>query len=346
MANSGYLSAADTILYCDSLAAVFRGVVTSLPAVNALAKAAQTSILGDGGTNAGLSNGDVKAAIKGNLPALVNAYDLTRVWAGQSALLSALDTQIRQSLPSAWNFLGNVSALHFLDAHLTRINAGAGAPVGGQSHRWHTDGRLQRAGRAARVFVVAMRPAWCIPLWARRITGEPAHRRGHPGGALGSQNILCVPDRGNRAAGVTKVRLYRGLVGGVAGVYYWLKDVAVTAGAAYPAIPHPGAGRRTQAGHHAALLDGRAPHRGVRGALGAGFSAAAARRRAVCNSAQTNTPGADDRAGHAQSGQCGPQPHEYVSGRGQSAVVRTLRPVHDHGQRRADVDGRNHPDRE
>ncbi len=60
---SGYLSSADTVLYADQFANVFRGGVAYLPIIQALAATAQTKIERDGNTIAGLSNIDLKTAI-------------------------------------------------------------------------------------------------------------------------------------------------------------------------------------------------------------------------------------------------------------------------------------------
>lgn len=236
MPITGYPNSADTLTTADGFAGEFRQAAYYLPQIAAIANAVPASIQGDGVSTYGLSNADLKAALnKAGLASSGYTFDWKRIWASYGTILGVLNAQIRTSIPSAWVY--SSSALNYWDCHLTRINGAAGSPISGVP----TAGTLTAAATAG----AAIPPcsAGNAPRLIHSLVGTYDINESLPSGEAtqvaltGANNSYSYQIAGTVPTGVTKVRIRRGLVGGATGTYGWLKDVAVTAGATYPAIP-------------------------------------------------------------------------------------------------------------
>lgn len=249
--QNGMPSAAALQTTMDAMAAWYKRVVSPLgtgaagetTTLAALADTGMAQILGDNGANPGIDNPGIKAALE---PRLANWRSSSRydVYGGQQmrSLIDALEQQLRQVLPkyidsngnlAAWNFSGG--GVRMLDAMLIRLNgthpSTPAKPTGTPALTAITGGALPSvaSGSAPRV--------------AYAFVGQYDYLESQP-----SAECAQVALTGNKSgytlgtiqtpipAGVYKIRVLRGVVGGGAGVYYWLKDVAVNPGDAAPTI--------------------------------------------------------------------------------------------------------------
>lgn len=210
--------------------------------IEAAINSAIIKILGDGGSNPGLGNPDWEAQIKDALAAERGAFRadvaFARALRTQPGLLASLDSRVRSNLPSGWAFT-NGTVLHPFDAWLTRINGayGASAAANGTALAPGSAGTVAAVNNANGALPVVS--AGSAPRIVHTLVGSADWQESLPS-AQATQTAIALPNNaytytlsGTVPAGVTKLRIYRGYVGGGAGIYYWDQDVAVVAGNAW-----------------------------------------------------------------------------------------------------------------
>lgn len=234
-------SAAQMILYTDARGKVLElgaplfglglpGETGTLAAQEALALAA---ILGDGsGANPGLGSALWQQMVTSDLKS-AGGYARYDYWASrQSNLMRTLDSLVQNGLPNGMVF----AAARPTDGWLTRLNGAYGVPTTPPAA-----GALTAVQNAAGALPPAT--AGAAPRVVHTLVGATDEYESLPTGEAtqvaltGANNAYTYQIAGTVPAGVRKVRLYRSLFGAPAGgPYFWDQDVAVTPGAAYPAM--------------------------------------------------------------------------------------------------------------
>jgi hypothetical protein len=262
MANTlrGAPTVAQVQLLCDQLSTPFKNNRGAL-GLNALGEAAtlasdfntaRLKILGDGGANYGLGNPDWINLVKSPLDSCVQngRWDilfsrLMRTGQGFAGLMASLNSQVSANLPSGWVFT-NATILQYLDSWLTRINGAYGASVA-----QNPSGALATPPSIG-VLTAGYNAAGALPVFAsgncprcvHTLVGAQDWYESLPS-ALATQIALAAPNNsltyqipGVVVAGTKAVRVYRGVVGGGAGIYYLDQTVrtGLVVGAAFPAI--------------------------------------------------------------------------------------------------------------
>jgi hypothetical protein len=248
----GMPSPAATQTFMDALAAWTKRVVTphgvgaagETTTLAFYAGQAWAQIMGDNGANPGIDNAAIKTALETPLSAWKagSRYDL---YAGQfmRALVSPFEQALLNALPKytdsvsgqlvQWNFA--TGGLHALDAHLVRLNgchaSCPSTPTGTPSLTAATGGSIPSvssgsAPRFAYSFVGAQDYFESLPSLEAPQVALTGDKSAYTVGSI--QNPI--------PAGVFKIRCWRGLPGGAAGVYSWLKDVSCTPGSAPPTV--------------------------------------------------------------------------------------------------------------
>ncbi len=148
-------------------------------------------------------------------------------------IVTTLEQQLSQSkqLPSTWQ-LTPPGSPHILDAWLSRCNGNSllPTPTTALTLTPNTLGTIpnctmSNAPRVVFTYVGAYDSVESLP--------SPESTQF---ALTGSNNGYTATVTGTIPTGVTKVRVYRGLVGGVTGTYYFERDVPVNAGQAFPSI--------------------------------------------------------------------------------------------------------------
>ena len=240
----GMPSASQLLLYADNLAGVFKAAY-GLMGVNApgeantlasLAATAKTALLGDGVASYGLGAPLWQGQIAGTLANLVTSFRYDVFWKPFRPLCTQLDNLVKYNLPPGWNYMTNSTQAHVLDFELTRKNAihpltpstpGSAGTLAGIPD---SAGALPNtsAGNAPRVIYTLVSPFDYIESLPGAECTQVA--------LTGANNAYSLTITGTVPSNVAKVRVYRTLVGGATGTYYWDQDVSVSGGAAYPVI--------------------------------------------------------------------------------------------------------------
>jgi hypothetical protein len=239
-------NAAQMTTYFDALAGLFAGQVANIGigapgesgTLAALAVLARKQVMGDGSvTFPGLGNATWQAAVRPYFDALVNSLRYDALFAAKCrAMITTLDGLILSNLPVGWKFVTPGGPTHALDAHLTRINGGCNAPTTPSAA-----GTLTATNSAAGALPTTS--SGNAPRVVHTLVGASDVNESLPS-AEATQVAIAAPNNaysyqisGTVPSGVTKVRLYRSRFGDPSGgPYYWDQDVAVVAGASYPAI--------------------------------------------------------------------------------------------------------------
>lgn len=253
MGSNGLPSSTDLQIYCDAMASIFKYIKTPLglglssesgtPSIAYQAQLCQQLIEGDGSTIYGIANAPLQS---GAVQDLKNIYLNSRYDVYSSGQfrnrINALDQAISTNLPkvltsgaySSWNLTS--TGLHPFDSWLHRINGNdtnaPAKPTGTPVLTATTGGAIQSniAGGVAPRFVYTFVGAndWWESLPSTVATQVALNPTQNAYTVTGIQNPIPT--------GVTKIRLYRGLVSGGAGVYYWVTDIPCAAGLAPPSI--------------------------------------------------------------------------------------------------------------
>ncbi len=150
--------------------------------------------------------------------------------AGAYALFGALESQVNGNLPVGWNFGITNGVVHTLDSWMQRINGTALAAIAGATAAPVIAATGVQGGQ-----IPNCTSAYC-PLVQFTYVGAYDHIETLPtpssaGVAIsGNANALNVTIPGPIPSGITKVRMYRTLVG-QSSPLCWAGDVAVTVGA-------------------------------------------------------------------------------------------------------------------
>jgi len=233
-------SAAQAALYTDACGKVLEGAYTLLglglpgetTTLAALENAAQTTIMGDGTSgNPGLGQPAWQGLIAGALTSATTGARYDSLFARQGQLMRVLDDLVQSALPDGWQF----GAPRAFDGHLTRLNGAMGAPATPPAA-----GALTAVQSAAGALPTTT--SGLAPRVVHTLVGSTDELESLPTteavqvAITGVNNSYTYQIAGTVPAGIYKVRLYRSLFGSSGAPYGWDQDVAVTAGAAYPAI--------------------------------------------------------------------------------------------------------------
>jgi hypothetical protein len=238
------LSASDVITVLDNkakeLAALYPalglGLAGEVGTGAAIAGNSNKAIQGDGSTQYGLSNAELKAALVngGNTTVQRLRWDTLFQQIGGYAV-KALDAQVLASVPAGWTLSG-AGSLHLLNNWLLRINAAhAGVPATPAAA-----GTLTATTSSAGAMPVTS--AGNAPRIVHTLGGTNEWDESQPSpeatqvALTGTQNGYSYQIAGVVPAGVTWVKTYRGYLAGTAGIYYYDQKVTVTPGSAYPPI--------------------------------------------------------------------------------------------------------------
>ena len=248
-AQKGLPQPADLLTVLDSMGAWFKravdigvGADTETTTLGHYSRIAETNLLGDGSGVPGIANSDLKARLQDSFSNVRKRtrYDLlTQTLWGDA--IRTIEGYIRENMPryydpdtgvqTVWNF-GNAN-LQVLDAFLSRLNAtnpnNPLAPTGTPTLTPATGGNIPSCS------------APNGPLFCYTFVGTSDERESLPS-ATATQVALTGPYTAYTLgaiqnpipAGVRKIRLYRSPVAG--STKYYLRDVAVTAGAVPPTI--------------------------------------------------------------------------------------------------------------
>ena len=245
MPLDGMPSASQVTLFTDSLAAVLKysyanlGLLASGDTASAsfYSDLARKKILGDGGSNPGLGAPTWERNVSGALNSLAAGCRWDGFFASRmQTLVSQLDSLVASYLPSGWKFPTTSTQAHLIDMHLTRLNAISAAtpatptstPVLTAAHNALGALPSVSSGSAPRVVYT--------------LVGALDYNESLPSGEAtqvalsGSSNAYSMAVSGVIPSGITKVRVYRGVIGGATGAYQWDQDVTVSAGGTFPAI--------------------------------------------------------------------------------------------------------------
>jgi len=225
--------------YAKELAAVYPslgiGKTGEVGTGASLAIAGKKAILGDD-TVMGIGNNDLKASLANALDGAIQGLRFDTLFQRIArSVISTLDTQIKNSLPSGWT-LSSRGSLHYLDNWLLRANAA------------HTG--VPATPAAAGVLAATTTSAGSMPLTisgnAPRIlhtlSGANRWDESLPSAEatqvalVGSQNSYTYQIAGNVPAGVYFITVYRSLFASAGAPYGYDQQIAVTPGSPYPAI--------------------------------------------------------------------------------------------------------------
>jgi hypothetical protein len=235
--------------YCDSWATCLKNAYaffgidapSEATTLSAYFDTARKTILGDGLTQYGLGS----PTFQQNITAALNASVLSAGYdvAFKNSLkpiVAALDSNVLNNLPSGWKFANTVGAAaqnHPFDFYLTRLNAINPATPATPAAAGVLLGVVQSGGQMPAVATAGNAPRVCHTL-----VGAFDYLESLPSAQAtqvviaNNQSAYSYTIAGTVPAAVTKVRIYRGYYLGGASIYFWLMDVAVTAGAGYPVI--------------------------------------------------------------------------------------------------------------
>lgn len=243
MRYKGILSAAQLIQVLDGLTTVFDTVYPALGlgkigetgTATASALSFKTSILGDGTTtNPGLGN-SYQQDIAGQLDALISYSRYDTFWSRMRTFIASLDANVQVNIPASLIF-SSVASRHFTNSLLLRINAAhAGVPVTPATAGVLTAGVA--SGGALPLTVVGSAPRVVHTLIGANDYDESLPCPEATQVAIaGSNNSYTYQVAGSVPAGVKKIAVYRGYVGGATSIYYLDQVVSVAAGLPYPAV--------------------------------------------------------------------------------------------------------------
>ena len=240
----GMPSASQILTYTDQLAAIYKASygVFGLAAPNesdtlsSLAQSAQTAIMGDGSTSYGLGAPRWQQQIAGSLSNLLTNCRYDAFWARYQPLMSVLDALVKNNLPSTWYYPTSALNSHVLDLELTRKNAlhsltpttpaSAGSLAGIPDHAGVMP-NVSMANAPRVIYTLVSQFDWIESLPSPESTQVALS---------GIQNAYTLAITGTVPSDVAKVRVYRSLVGGATGTYYWDQDVTVYGGQSFPTI--------------------------------------------------------------------------------------------------------------
>ena len=150
-------------------------------------------------------------------------------------LVALLDNQISAYMPTGWSYLATSGQAHVLDYHLTRLNAinpntpatpTLNATLTAVSNPSGTLPNLSAGNAPGIIYTLVGSADYYESLPSPACT---------PNALTGSQNAYLFQGPGNVPNGVSKVRVYRPLIG-VPGVCYWDQDALVTPGNPFPVL--------------------------------------------------------------------------------------------------------------
>ena len=240
----GMPTAAQLLVYADNLAALFKasygafglGVPGESNTFASLAKTTQTAIMGDGSSTYGIGAPKWQAAVSSTLSNLTTNCRLDAFWSRYRPLMTALDSLVKNNLPSSWSYQTTANQSHVLDFELTRKNAinpntpatptSAGTLVGTSV----ASGAIPNvsAANAPRVVYTLVSPFDYIESLPSPESTQVS--------ITGTNNAYTLSISGTVPSNVAKVRVYRSYIGGATGAYFWDQDVPVSGGLAYPTI--------------------------------------------------------------------------------------------------------------
>lgn len=231
--------------YTDDLAALLKAAYaylgTNAPGetgtLAALANAKKTAILGDGVTSYGLGAPAWQSAVSGGLASLAGRcrYDLFFSTQMQP-LMGQLDNLVKSNLPMGWQFRTSPSQAHAFDFHLSRLNAISPQTPPTPTLNATLSPQLIAGGQLPScVSQVAPRVVYTLVGAVDYVESLPSPEA--PQVALsGSQSGYIASLPGNVPTGVYKARIYRTLVGGASGAYYYDQDVQTIPGQTFPLV--------------------------------------------------------------------------------------------------------------
>lgn len=199
----------------------------------ALADTARSVLLGDGGSNLGLGHPGLESKLRDTANAIVMQSRGDMFYKmGLNGLFEALSAEIQTALPSGWDL--TPGGIHALDGYLLRVN-GAHSGVPTTPAAAGTVAAVNNSLGAIPPVVVGSAPILVHTLVGARDCDESLPSPNGTQVALaGANNAYTYTLAGTVPVGTTKVRMYRTFLGGA--IKYWIKDIAVTAGASYPVI--------------------------------------------------------------------------------------------------------------
>ena len=199
------------------------------------AELVKTSIVGDGATSYGIGN-NLAQTLTGACDALLARVRWDAMFSNLGrAFVSGIDSQIQSNVPTGWN-LSSALYPHYLNNSLLRMNAAhTGVPTTPGSAGTLTAGN--NASGAIALCSSGNAPYCCHTLigtneWDESLPSPTATQVA----LTGSNNAYTYQIAGTVPTGVTAVKIYRSPVAGSSSNLGYDQKVAVTAGAAYPAI--------------------------------------------------------------------------------------------------------------
>lgn len=201
----------------------------------AAAIAAKTAILGND-TTFGIGNNDLKSTLTRALDGAIQTLRYDTLFQNLArGIVSVLDTQIKNSLPTGWA-LTAPGSLHYLDNWLLRANGAHSATpatpaaAGVLTATTTSAGAmpLTSAGSAPRVLHTLVKSN----RWDESLPSAEATQVA----LTGSQNGYTYQIPSNVPSGIYYVNVYRSAFGSAGAPYGYDQTVAVTPGATYPAI--------------------------------------------------------------------------------------------------------------
>ena len=237
--NTGLPTASQVILYTDALATnlvlaaadMGYGAYGESGTLTSNFSIIISKILGDGSTNYGLGNPSWQQTVTPLLQSAQGQERYDYAMYRQATLMQTLDSLVTAYLPSGWVFTGQRP----FDAWLTRLNGGSGAPTTPASA-----GVLTAVNNVAGA--MPSTSAGSAPRIVHTLTGQYSQNESLPTSEAtqvaiaGANNAYSYQIAGTVPAGVYYVNVYRSFFGSAGAPYMYDQAVAVTPGAAYPAI--------------------------------------------------------------------------------------------------------------